>query len=455
MSTQRPNDPARRVPPVYVASIGRPLLASALLIHVVYLVHLASPCAAEDPAPRASFEAGAAREDITPPAGLPLWGYGARKDIPSQGTHDPLTATAVVMRAAGARLAIVALDLGRSPARETLGRIREEVKAKCGIEHVIIAGSHTHHGPCLELEKESLSGQKPTVEYVAALRGKIVQAIVRANESLRPAKLGTKGEEVTLNRNRHTKIVPKSVDRLLNVVRLKGADDTPIAVLVNFAAHPTTQPAEMLKWSADYPASLRAKVEKELGGLCLFLQGASGDLSADRKGSDTVEFGVKLGEEVVRIAKSISTAMPAAPGLLWRDEEFRFTSRIQLSDPVTYLKYCVAFFKDLVDAYVEEYRDGIRPALSVGLLNGDIGIVAVSGEFFSSHALRLRERARLPCLLFLGYANGYHQYFPTIEAVSEGGYGADPDVSPVEIGAGERMMDRALFDLYDLRRPMR
>jgi hypothetical protein len=137
-----------------------------------------------------------------------------------------------------------------------------------------------------------------------------------------------------------------------------------------------------------------------------------------------------------------------------REEELRFGMRINLEDPVTYLKYCVAFFKDLVDAYREEYREGVRPTLTVALVNGDLGVVGVSGEVFSNHAVRLRQRARLPHLLFLGYANGYHQYFPTIEATSEGGYGADPEVSPVEVGAGERLMDRALFHLYDLRKPI-
>ena len=50
--------------------------------------------------------------------------------------------------------------------------------------------------------------------------------------------------------------------------------------------------------------------------------------------------------------------------------------------------------------------------------------------------------------LFFGYCNGHGMYFPTIEAASEGGYGADPGVSFAELGAGERMMDRALLDIY-------
>jgi hypothetical protein len=47
--------------------------------------------------------------------------------------------------------------------------------------------------------------------------------------------------------------------------------------------------------------------------------------------------------------------------------------------------------------------------------------------------------------MFFGYCNGYHQYFPTIEAAAEGGYGADPLLAPAELGAGERMMDLGLI----------
>ena len=99
---------------------------------------------------------------------------------------------------------------------------------------------------------------------------------------------------------------------------------------------------------------------------------------------------------------------------------------------------------------VDEYADGIRPRLTVAVLNNDLAFVGVSGEFFANHSLRLKERARVKQLFFFGYCNGYHQYFPTIEAVAEGGYGADSQVSPVEVGAGEQMMNTALTWIYQL-----
>ena len=41
--------------------------------------------------------------------------------------------------------------------------------------------------------------------------------------------------------------------------------------------------------------------------------------------------------------------------------------------------------------------------------------------------------------------------FPTIEALTEGGYGTEPYVAPAEAGAGERIIDRALIHLYQMR----
>ena len=119
--------------------------------------------------------------------------------------------------------------------------------------------------------------------------------------------------------------------------------------------------------------------------------------------------------------------------------------------PMLVAAYSKAFFPELVPNFIDEFADGIRPRLTVALLNGDIAFVGGSGEFFSNHSLRLKERARVKQLFFFGYCNGYHQYFPTIEAVAEGGYGADSAVSPVQVGAGEQMMNTALTWLYQLR----
>lgn len=402
----------------------------------------------------ASFRAGSAVIDVTPPVGLPMWGYGVRKAIPAVAVRDPLLATTLVIEAAEKRLAIVGLDMGRAPARTSLATLRARVRSEASVDVLFVVASHTHHGPCLELES-----LEPTASYIRTLIDKLARSVNEAAANLRPAAIGARSASVDLNRNRHSRVEPAPVDRELTVVRLDGQDGKSIACLVNFAAHPTTLAATRLEYSPDFPGPMRTHVEAATGSRCVFLQGAAGDLSTRRSpaaGTSTPEgFGAELGRQVVRIYETIEVAVPESPSIGHREEELRFDLRVDLEDPLTYAMYCLAFFPGLIDTYVEEYRGGLRPNLTVAVLNGEIGIVGASGEFFCEHAMRLRSRARLQHMLFLGYCNGYHQYFPTIEAAAEGGYGADPEVSPAEVGAGERVMDRALFHLYDLRKPFR
>ena len=70
------------------------------------------------------FQVGVARREVTPREPVPMWGYGARHDALSDGILDPLYADALVIQAGPRKLAIVGLDLGRSPAERSLQNIR-------------------------------------------------------------------------------------------------------------------------------------------------------------------------------------------------------------------------------------------------------------------------------------------------------------------------------------------
>jgi neutral ceramidase len=393
------------------------------------------------------LKAGAAKVEITPPTGYAMWGYGSRHDQPSEGVLDALHARALVLSVGPEKIAIVSLDLGRAPTRESTAAIRAKVK-DAGIEHVFLCGSHTHHGPVLELD----DWPDAKTSYVRALEKKLAALILEANKALKPARLGVASKEVPLNRNRHSKRDDKPVDRELLVLRVEDAEGKPIATAVNFAAHPTMTSEKMRKFSADYPGALAALVEKETGAPCLFLQGAAGDLSTNPgENAGPEKFGQALGREALALAKKVKFEESAAPTLTVKEEDFAFQSRVDLSNALLRRMYEAAFFPKLVEFYEREYREGVRPHLTVALLDGRIGLVGVSGEFFCGHSLSLKRRARLDHLLFLGYCNDYQQYFPTIEAASEGGYGADPTMAPAEVGAGERVMDRALIHLYKMR----
>ncbi len=405
----------------------------------------------------AELEVGCASRDITPEGNMPMWGYGDRHALLSNGVLDPLMAKAVVLAVGDEKVALVGLDLGRGPTIAMMAKIREEIAAQAGIDHVMICGSHTHHGPVIELTDRDGHGKgkfDAAVAYAQKLPGLLIEAIVEADKSRRPARIGVATKNIDYNRNRHTKRTPKVTDPMLAVVRLDDYGGTPIAVMVNFAAHPVMTETMVLKFSADYPGFMQRKVEESLSAPCVFLQGASGDMSpnpgSDRHGPE--KFGHALAAQVLELAGSVSTSVPERPSVMGRVDRFAFNSRVDFSSPLLQAAFSAAFFPELVRNFVDEYRNGITAELNTVIINGQIALVGGSGEFFCNHSNRLKERSYIDHTLFLGYCNGHNLYFPTIEAASEGGYGADQTVSPVELGAGEQMMNRALVNIYAMLR---
>ena len=192
-------------------------------------------------------------------------------------------------------------------------------------------------------------------------------------------------------------------------------------------------------------------VEKEMEAPCVFIQGAAGDMSVNAVNvSGPQGFGEQLGQECVKLARTIESAGPSHPSIQGRVDRFHFSTRIDLNNPAVMAVYSAAFFPELIRNFAEDYKDGMHPELTTILINREIAIVGGAGEFFSNHAVRLRDRSYVKHTLFFGYCNGYMNYFPTIEAISEGGYGADAPVSPAKVGAGEEMMNRALINIYTM-----
>lgn len=83
-----------------------------------------------------------------------------------------------------------------------------------------------------------------------------LQSINAAAADVQDAKIGWGTKPVAMNRNRHTKIEPKPVDTELGVMRLDDLSGKPIAIVVNYAAHPTMLEAADLRFSAEWPGAM-------------------------------------------------------------------------------------------------------------------------------------------------------------------------------------------------------
>ena len=91
----------------------------------------------------------------------------------------------------------------------------------------------------------------------------------------------------------------------------------------------------------------------------------------------------------------------------------------------------------------------VRPMLTTLLLGEQLALVGMPGEMFVQFQTQLKTESPIPTTLLVGYANGYHAYFPTIRDAAAGGYGGKT-ATYVAPGAGERLTDEALVTLYKM-----
>ena len=423
----------------------------------------------------ATFRAAVAKADISPPPGLPMYGFLDRiKDNKlSTGTLDPLYARVLVMEVGERRVALVTLDLGRTFGEPVLAQLREQVKASAGVSFLIVTASHTHAGP--NILDEYPANRPPEWEATAA--EKIVAAVSEASRHLVEAQIGTGRGEVYIGYNRrvvhpdHTvtmlwtnpvKQPTSPLDPTVLVMRVDDSSGTPLAVLVNYACHPVVLGADNLKYSADYVGAMAKTVEAAFDGkpLCFFLQGADGDINPYYATTPLTQgalerrdwSGKQLGEEAVRVAKAIHTRGSSNATVDFADDVLSFQLRWGAAKFRQGLlnNYGPRVFKDHADLFAHDPPPShLELHVTTLLLDKQIAFVGMPGEPFVNFQINWRDRCPVQAAFFLGYTNGYFDYFPTIEAASEGGYGAGDSNTYVEAGAGERMLRQALVRVYE------
>lgn len=419
----------------------------------------------------AGLKAGVARVDITPP-GLPMYGYADRTQ-PATGTLDPLYARVLVLEAGEGRMALVTLDLGRVFGPASLARLRESVRKSSGISALLITASHTHAGP--NILDEYPSGEPPPWESAAI--EKIGGAVGEAARQMKEVRLGTGYGRVYIGYNRRrvnpdgtvtmlwqnpTRIPTAPVDPRVGVLRLDTTDGKPFAILVNYACHPVVFGPDNLRYSADFVGVMCDRVEKSFDSrpLCLFLQGADGDINPYDATTPLAQDAVKkrdwtgeqLGQEAARVAEAVRTESAAKPTLDFAEDSLSVQIRWNAEKFRQGLlaKYGPQVFEDHADMLRDSPRRDLSMAVTTVLINKQIALLGMPGEPFVDFQINWRDRCPIRNAFLVGYANGYYDYIPTVRAASEGGYGAGDSNTYVEPGTGERMVDEGLARVYQM-----
>jgi hypothetical protein len=226
---------------------------------------------------------GVARRDVTPPRTVHARCWGAAVSDFMDGVHRPFTLTALTV---GETAALVALDGSWWRTRADEWAVREGAARALGIpaEAIFLALSHTHAGPTLSADVPGGAA------YLETVRQAIVSAVTEARQTAEAATIEWAVGRCDLATHRD---LPEpggpgtlvgwnpevQADDTVSIARVMGEGGEIRAVLVHYACHPTTLGPGNRLLSPDYIGAMQETVESDIAAPCLFVQGASGELS--------------------------------------------------------------------------------------------------------------------------------------------------------------------------------
>ena len=411
-----------------------------------------------------AIKVGVGKVDITPTEPMRLYGYASRT-APFVGIYDPLFCRSVVFDDGATKAVIISLDSGTIPLGNWPQTIRKHLAEKCGIDHVFLAATHSHAAPRLGTHDKPI----PWNEVIA---GKIYESVQLALTSMQIARFKIGGGDVDITYDRrvvnddgrvtmlwqnHERRPTKPVDQRIGVLHIQDTDDEPIATLVHYACHPVISGNKNNRVSAEIPGAIGAHVNQTIGGECIFLQGACGDVNPYLAGflqEETSAYEAisseskKVAREVVKVVQRATPVEQDDWTIRYRKKTVSFGLRHSVNDE-RMKDLLSGFFSDEGLERFLESDQTLTADVSLLMLGEAIAWAGFPGEFFDDFQVDLRGRSPVANTFFVGYCNGMYSYFPTIEAAAEGGYGASWGLL-AEAGTGERMVDSAIISLYQL-----
>lgn len=377
--------------------------------------------------------AGAASVDITPPVGVPLAGYGGfgRRLLipdllrrhpyafwlkPSQGTHLPIMARALVFERGKERVLLLSVDLvgiDRRLVSELESRLASE-----GLRYgaVILAATHTHSGP-------GAFARSPLFEFLVLdrylpevadrlLRG-MAQAARQAEQRKVPVRAGGGSGTAT---GIATSRLGLPLDPEVGVLKVVTHDGAPLALLWNYAVHGTALGPGNRRFSGDLMGVAAQRLEQRLRVPVLYTNGAVGDVSPARHGlAGAEELGEALAREVLKVWSRMTPEADAALSMA--------VEPLALPRPRLPLRGCLGRWVP-ASATLGLGWAVPRQSTLVGVAVGAHAWVTIPGELQTQLGQEVKAEGRrfFRNTFLVGLANDYLGYFLTRDAFRRAGY---------------------------------
>ena len=259
------------------------------------------------------FLAGAATRIINPEKDS-LYLAGGKANRLFIDVHDNLYVKAVVLSNSNNNLTILTFDcIGLLYPQ--LQAIRSRIKAELPSidpEHIVMSSTHTHSGPdVVGIWGKDLAHSGVNDKHMQLIVDRAVEAIKEATEGRKPVSIsygtGSFGEDWVKNISE-----PGELDRSVSIIKFSDSKGKNIAMLTNFACHPTIMDDASTAASSDYVWGYYKYLDSAQGGVNMFLQGAIGGWVQPEGVPHTYDYanyyGSSLGKYAYELKKNKSTS---------------------------------------------------------------------------------------------------------------------------------------------------
>jgi len=412
---------------------------------------------------------GISRANITPPVGMLMSGYGARK-TPAIGIHDDLFAVVIYLNDGNTESALVTMDIIDTDTKGTAS-IRNACANMSGVpaKNIMVACSHTHGGPQTGVYGDD-EGDDLKKSYTQSLIYKIAGALSEAKRKAVPVSVGHARQDCKIAGNRRERMPDGSVTIGYNpegpiypfteVIRFdRLGKKEPMAIIFSYASHGTTMTGDNYYWTADYPGSAKRVIEKNIpAATASFLASCSADINPYPRGTfELCELhGKRLGcaatqatLDIMEMAEDVRIAVAshnfrfkveAPPSLEEAQERYKIAkenadneiakakelSGNKLLDERTVLQWHTSAelkrSKALLDALGKGEKEFFIPLETQALAIGDCAFVGMPGEIFVNIGQAVVEQSPFRRTIHVSHANGSAGYVPTADQIPLGGY---------------------------------
>ena len=400
------------------------------------------------------MNAGFARQDITPPLGTTMMGFGGRDmEHGCTGVHDPIHTRALYLESGGETALIMGYDLcflGRADAdrfKGAIGRVMDIAPRQ-----IFLNTSHNHVGPKAGTWY-SAGYEADDRDYLIQLEAATVNAALAARENARPATMRAGVTASSLPVNRRKRMPDGSIENRPNpagraydklpIVLFEDKAGQPVCLLFSISCHPSM----ISGWdiSAEYPGAAMDRLDAHFSKTCsLFLQGVSGDAKplVIGRGTDawipgTWELMDEAGSIVAgEVIGALSELKPVEPSLASASEEMHWA--LEEAPPKAFFEDIVANTpessqaKDVRFMWARKTLETIEKGLPLptdvplslhGIRLGDgLRLAGIEGEALHGWGYFIQDFYKEGLTVPLGYTDGQGMYLPTTEQLPEGGY---------------------------------